>query len=588
MKDWFKKLAGALGKTIKHSPVEAALSLFFAVFAVLCFEEVIEEDRAIGLALFPIALIVSYLLNNWLDGSGPRARFRWIYYVSFVFALPFLAVDDLEEWIPTAPYFLTLTLSFLALFTAPWKRDNKSFMFELILNVKNVFVSWLLIAVAFGLTMAIYATVVYVFQLEWSERLMVYLGSLFGLILLPVTFVTVSRLDREREPKIRTYRFVDILLNYIITPALLAYTLVLYAYFVKIAVQWELPAGGLAWMIFAFGMLAVLAKALQPFLGKQVYGWFFDNFCWFAIPALLMFWIGTGHRCAEYGLTEWRIYLLICGVVMTAGVLMFLPGVRKKARYTYLLALTAALPAVVTYIPGMQAKDLAMASQEFRLENNARALGLMDPAGRFILSKRPDADTAYRAQYKALYNAFEYVYWKTDTEELHERYGVGYPSELKEQVFPEALQEADYYYEGYTEAYADAPEDSYVYVYLTDSPDLSFDISGFSRMGKVAEYDDYDSDNYRYVFDNINDILQIRDTHSGEVIFEQSLQSILDQQLRDIPWGGEDVSSLEEHSNQLLTYDRGPVRVIFRTMDIRKDDDGLRITDLSIECVLVR
>ena len=126
---------------------------------------------------------------------------------------------------------------------------------------------------------------------------------------------------------------LEMLLNYIVTPALLIYAAILYLYMAKILVTWTLPEGGVAYLVFGFTLFALAVQALQPLLQKRMYDWFFDRFSLISLPTQVLFWIGVLRRTGEYGLTEPRVYLLVSGGLMTLCVVLFLA--RRTGRYFY-------------------------------------------------------------------------------------------------------------------------------------------------------------------------------------------------------------------------------------------------------------
>lgn len=119
--------------------------------------------------------------------------------------------------------------------------------------------------------------------------------------------------DRWQGAELRGNRILEVLLNYIVTPALLIYTAILYLYMAKILFTWSLPEGGVAYLVFGFTITALAVKAVDQLLGKLIYNWFFDRFSLVSLPMLVLFWIGVMRRTNEYGLTEPRVYLLVCG-----------------------------------------------------------------------------------------------------------------------------------------------------------------------------------------------------------------------------------------------------------------------------------
>ena len=80
-------------------------------------------------------------------------------------------------------------------------------------------------------------------------------------------------------------------------------------------------------------MTALAVKALGRLLEKRIYDWFFDRFSLVSLPVLTLFWIGVVRRTNEYGLTEPRVYLVVCGGLMTLCVLLFLS--QRTGRYLW-------------------------------------------------------------------------------------------------------------------------------------------------------------------------------------------------------------------------------------------------------------
>ena len=127
---------------------------------------------------------------------------------------------------------------------------------------------------------------------------------------------------------------------------------------------------------------------------RRMYGWYYGRFSLIALPALAMFWTGVGYRVQQYGFTQDRVYLAVCGAIMTVTILLF--SAVGAGRYLYVAALSGVLLAVFTYIPGVTAAAIGIRSQMQRAERIVVRLGLADASGRLILQKRPDADSVYR------------------------------------------------------------------------------------------------------------------------------------------------------------------------------------------------
>ena len=77
-----------------------------------------------------------------------------------------------------------------------------------------------------------------------------------------------------------------------------------------------------------------------------------------------MFWIGVWYRISEYGFTQARVYLVICGVIMTATMVLFFS--EKYGRFLYANIIAIVLLALFTYVPGISAAEIEQRSQAGR------------------------------------------------------------------------------------------------------------------------------------------------------------------------------------------------------------------------------
>lgn len=89
-----------------------------------------------------------------------------------------------------------------------------------------------------------------------------------------------------------------------LSPALLIYAVILYLYFIKIAVLWSLPKGAVASIVEKFYCGCVYIKRMSGISYPEVLRLVLDHASLAVFPALVMFWIGTLYRIREYGFTE--------------------------------------------------------------------------------------------------------------------------------------------------------------------------------------------------------------------------------------------------------------------------------------------
>lgn len=397
-------LACTLRNTAGHYPVELGLCLYaFVVFALTRESAIFDPDYQ-RLAVIPLCLTTVYVLN----ALYPAGRRRLIYYLAVIAVLPaFILMRDCFTH-PGERYALTVGLLCpLAILVCRRARDNRLFIREALSYLGAGITAGVLAAVAAALFLAIYSSVIYIFcePDRVQDGVAVYAFAAAFMLLMPLLlFAALDRLNlRERTGRKAT----DALLNYIVTPALLAYTALLYLYFIQIAVTWSLPKGGVAVMVFVYMLLAAVVKALQYVVRRPMYGWFFRRLSCYALPPLLLFWSGCLRRVADYGLTEARVYLLLLGGLMTLYVLLFLS--RRTGRYLTICFAALVVMTLCLYVPALRPERIAVRSQQARILRLAGELGLTDQAGHIRFDPSMQADTAHIDRYGELYETLQYL-----------------------------------------------------------------------------------------------------------------------------------------------------------------------------------
>lgn len=335
-------------------PVEMFLAVVFCVFGFVLF-----ETNHVGLqrvvSYYPVCFLLTYTFGE-LTG---KTRWRAVYYLSALYFLPFF-------WIRKAPgsdfHLVSLLVVQLLYLAADWRRDNERFARKALGYLKALFSSGVLSGMAWLLSISIYFSIQYLFEI-WQgadERFMGYSASVVFLCVFPLLFLVYNR---EKEWT-ASNRLLDALFDYVLSPALLLYTAILYLYFLKVAVLWSLPKGGVAYLVIGFVGAVFFLNGCRLFLGKRSYDWFYRRASWVAVPVLAMYWVGASYRIDEYGYTEARVYLVAVGAILTGTALLFFS--RRAGRYLYAAVWAMFCLAVVTYVPGMTAKDIERISQTKR------------------------------------------------------------------------------------------------------------------------------------------------------------------------------------------------------------------------------
>ncbi|MDR0894187.1 MAG: DUF4153 domain-containing protein [Prevotellaceae bacterium] len=371
--------------SLQTHPVEAVLGLCFFVLYVFSrqrqylYQGVSWQDYPGTTSLeymqwfFPVLFVVSYCANSMF-----RGKWRPLYYASFLPTIPlFLLRMQLEGFCESTAYQYTLLLAAFLLLGHRRTDGNVSFARNSVHTVINVGFSFLIGMLLMLAVNAIYHSVVYIFDWSGWSHFTQYTFMVVLYLVIPLLFCYLQQEDEEEtetDDKETLSKTTQIVVNFILSPGVIAYTGILYLYFLTILIRWELPKGGIAYMVMAFIFFTLAGRMSQLIVTKRYYDWFYRPFSYLAIPPLILFWIGTIHRIAEYSFTEARVYLLASGVLMTLYVFFLLS--KRLGSYRLMLLVSAVVIAVLTYIPAISAKDIGIAAQEHRLETLARSLSL--------------------------------------------------------------------------------------------------------------------------------------------------------------------------------------------------------------------
>lgn len=558
---------GKLGETLRLAPAEIFTTVYAFVTFTLAYEKVspIQEEY---IALAPLVFGLSFILNRLCHG-----KWRLIYYLSPLVYVLFIKTD-LKDWITSTEYIIALLICPLAVILSDWIKDNKRFAERIIRYLVDWVAAGLLALVAYLLVNAIVYSFGYIFDLHIPSKFSFYAFLSASILLTPLCFLTFNRQSEQTPDRpIPGNSFLDILARYVLTPAAWIYTIILYLYFVRIAITWSLPRGGIAYLVFGFILFATILKALQPLLQKQPCKWFYERFSLISLPALIMFWIGVGYRINQYGLTEDRIYLIVCGVVMTLTIGLFFS--HRWGRYLYATLSAVVLLALVTYIPGIRAGQLGLLSQNLRAERLIDRLQLADATGKIAPIKRPDSDSIHKKDYRDLYNTLSYLEEHDKSESLKERYGIAGSHSFQTEIVPRTLEQ--YVTWGGFETVV-AEESSYVY--LSANTQQTISLEGYTRLLYIPA-------SWKQTCTNDTLTLQLYD---DSTTWHIDLNEMLDRQLAGTPYVRTDTIPeqwLDKEANRFLQYDVDSMRIHFIDVTLHRTPQ-LSVDHASINFILLR
>lgn len=415
MKLNLSKIESNLLSCFNNHWVEAMLGFCFFIMFILSdkFVEVKENIEILRnvMCLFPFFFAVTYMCNQLFTN-----RLRFLYYLSLLFFVPAFFIP-LNSFILSVSYAFTLLLSFFMLLLKKGRQNNITFARTSMQTIIHLIVSLFIGHVMVLAISAIIGSLIYIFNFDWHDWFeYTYISALF--IVIPLVFCHLQDTERFRNMP----RFMDIILTYILSPAIIIYTGILYLYFITIAIHWELPKGKIGYMVLAFIIFALGGKMCQFIVSRRYYDWFYSHFSFIAIPPLIIFWIGTLERITTYSFTASRVYLLAAGVLMTLYILLLLS--KRWGSYQLMLVISICGIAALTYIPGINARSIGIYAQENRLKEYIKKLDAWDAENRKLKREFADMPSSEKKDVRELQESYHYLKRELGTEYVESKYGL--------------------------------------------------------------------------------------------------------------------------------------------------------------------
>ena len=565
---WISEIRKSTATVIRRHPIELLLSLCSTIAMIIYFESDTEPHPWLAIAVWGIMLL---LVVNLLAGN---TIWRRIYWVAWTPLVPLALWPGLEEWLNSDSFFISIfILTPLALLACSKAIDNRRFLSDTIIYLRAAILALLFANVALWLCEVIIWSAIYLFgHSTILQHLQFDLFLTTELFVVPTIFMMM--LDRWQGREAKSSHIIEKLLNWIVSPAIIAYAALLTIYLLKIIITWTLPDGGVSYMVFAFTITALVVKAFQILIEKRRYDWFYDRFSLISLPFVALFWIGVARRIGEYGLTATRVYLIVCGAVMTVCILLFLS--RRTGRYLWAVLFAILAFASVAYIPALNPQAIGLRSQKARFERMALDLALIDSTGRLRTTLIPLSDSVRLDQYDQAFDAMDYIL-ERDTM-FHQQLGIkryDHSYSVKSRLMPKLL---------ITDVVCVDSEDELVTTVNNASVYLPEDALIESDPAYPNIYTNIVQCGYNYS----NDLDKLDITVKDTVLISLSGDELVKKQLRDTGLSFEDLQYLDnEQSIRFLDYRDQNIRIIFYYLLIVRTETGkYQINSASIELVM--
>ena len=185
-------------------------------------------------------------------------------------------------------------------------------------------------------------------------------------------------------------RSAEILVNFILAPALMIFTVLLYAYVGKIILAGALPKGMVSNIALPYLVGGLGVYALRSISVKANWDGFFKFFPYLSIVPIVLLWLAIDRRISAYAWTEQRIYLVaLASAITIAYAILIIPKIRQ-----YRLISVVVMAAIFAMTWVVKPKEIAYQSQTERFEHLLTKLNLSDGQGKI----RDDVDFLSRLE----------------------------------------------------------------------------------------------------------------------------------------------------------------------------------------------
>jgi len=302
-------------------------------------------------------------------GGGAMHLVMAILFISGVLAIPFLLrkSDDLSFWY---------------------------FQQQFAIGFLYAFLSALLLAA--GILIALFAAE-NLFQIKIPDALNMYVWCFAAFVYAPFNALSwmPEKFDVE-EAECHTAPGLPFLLNWILAPLALLYFIILYAYGLKILIDWELPRGQIVNMVTGFGALGIVFYVsgwTMRETGSAPVRFLYNHFFKLLILPVVLLGVAIFERIAQYGFTPERYLVVVMAVWFGSMALLF--TFRPQTQLKILLGSLIGLMIFASFGPWdmVSVSDRSQISrlEKILLANNMLKDGVAVPStGKVTLSDRAD------------------------------------------------------------------------------------------------------------------------------------------------------------------------------------------------------
>ena len=330
----------------------------------------------------PMLFIFVYL-------SRPYSWYRFSWIVPLVaIAIIGMTNDNADFYLTSSKFWGASFIALLVLLGFPFEKNNKGFTYRNFTNLFHLGLATMVWLLVFGLVAAILFTITTLFNVEFSDSFYQHFYTSLGIFTQPLFFLVFEQ--RQAKSEMTLDRISEILVNFVLASALMIFTVLLYAYVVRIIFEGVLPKGMLANITLPYLLGGLGVYALRSICAKARWETFFKFYPYLAIVPIVLLWLAIDRRISAYAWTEPRIYLVALATAITIAYAILI--VPKARQYRLISGVVMVAIFAMTWV--VKPQEIAYQSQTARFQQLLKKLNLSDGSGKI----RDDVDFVERLE----------------------------------------------------------------------------------------------------------------------------------------------------------------------------------------------
>lgn len=326
----------------KRFPITLSWAIIGTLFTLVIIEANTFDNAYYGKVILTFTLGVSWLIATRFFEEQFKRDKTGIFLLTFGFLLFFYFSVDIDSSKIHQNSIIRFVLFFISghllVMVSPFIfKWNKSAYFNYLKSVfiaivRSLFFSLILYL---GIVLALLA-IKHLFNVDFKgERFFQVFVLCIGIV---NTWIYLSDFPKDvhNQLAINYTKALEVLVKYILIPLVILYLIILYAYSLKIVINWNLPKGWVSYLVIALSFLGfivqILINPIQKTINSRTIRRFYPWFYYLLLPLITLLFIAIFRRINEYGVTENRYFVLVLACWTLAMTLYILFSKRKKIK----------------------------------------------------------------------------------------------------------------------------------------------------------------------------------------------------------------------------------------------------------------